>query len=129
MPVPGAAGGAAAAFPGAQAPTGAAMGAATDPGAGAGAGGAGAAAAGAGVVATAAAVQGWVPNVRKRGRPPKSQNKHKRAKRKPRESTASLCSPKLRASGSLVRGGRSLARRARGGALSSKANRLCAGFV
>ena len=89
MPVPGAAGGAAAAFPGAQAPTGAGMGAATDPGAGAGAGGAGAAAAGAGVVATAAAVQGWVPNVRKRGRPPKSQNKHKRAKLKPRESTAS----------------------------------------
>jgi hypothetical protein len=37
-----------------------------------------------------------------------------------------LCSPKLRASGCLVRGGRSLALRARGGALSSKAMRwLC----
>ena len=55
--------------------------------AGAGAGAAGAAgAAGGAAVATAT---GWVPNVRKRGRPKGSKNKMPRAKRPPRESTAS----------------------------------------
>jgi hypothetical protein len=55
-------------------------------GAGAGAGAAGAA----GAAGGAAAATGWVPNVLKRGRPKGSKNKKPRAKRPPRESTASM---------------------------------------